>query len=128
MELFVELVPPGEKIPTHPRQLSGGKLWYLRSFTRSPIHVDFPIPDRPMRVVYWARWADSTGNVGPFCPTVVARLEGFENLAMAPALPGPGREHRQRIVITSAMKELPDCRVAVEDAEVDERRMLPDAA
>lgn len=124
LELFVELVPPGEPIPAHPRELSGGRLWYLRSFTRSPMHVGFPVPDRPMRVVYWARWADSTGNVGPFCATVVARLEGLESHVPAVALPGPDRARQQRIVITSAMKELPDCRVAVNDADVDESRLL----
>jgi hypothetical protein len=29
-----------------------------------------------MRVVYWGRWADSTGEVGPFSSTAVGWIEG----------------------------------------------------
>jgi hypothetical protein len=29
----------------------------------------------PMRVVYWGRWADSVGNVGPFSATAAAWIE-----------------------------------------------------
>lgn len=107
LELFVELVPHDAPIPTHPAQLTGGWAKYLRSYTRSPIRVEFPVAPGPMRVVYWARWADSTGNVGPFCETVVARVEGWDNERRAVAQLGSGRK-QQRIVITSAMKELPD--------------------
>ena len=78
IELFVELVEPEEKVPDHPGQLSGGRMWYVRSYSTSPIHVDFPTAKQPMRVVYWARWADAKGNVGPFCRTVVARVEGWD--------------------------------------------------
>ena len=53
VELFVELVGEGEPIPTHPTELSGGRLWYVGSFTKNPIIVDVPIPSQPMRVVYW---------------------------------------------------------------------------
>jgi hypothetical protein len=128
LELFVELVEPEAKVPEHPAQLSGGRMWYLRSYTRSPIHVEFPTANQPMRVVYWARWADAKGNVGPFCRTVVARVEGWDGGGRALPSFMEGRERQQRIVITSAMKELPDCRVADADAIADESRMLPDAA
>ena len=30
----------------------------------------------PRLVVYWARWADARGGVGPFSKTCVARVEG----------------------------------------------------
>ena len=41
----------------------------------------------PMRVVYWGRWADATGNVGPFSETVVGWVEGGAHLpALAPSL------------------------------------------
>jgi hypothetical protein len=30
----------------------------------------------PMRVVYWGRWADSSGEVGPISATCVAWVEG----------------------------------------------------
>lgn len=37
----------------------------------------------PMLVLYWGRWADATGAVGPFSRTCVARVEG----GPLPALP-----------------------------------------
>lgn len=27
------------------------------------MNVEFPMPARPLKVVYWARWADATGAV-----------------------------------------------------------------
>lgn len=86
LELFVDLVSPDEEIPTHPGENLGGRLWYLRSYTRSPIRLVPPTTRVPMRVVYWGRWADSTGNVGPFSKTAVGWVEGG-NAAM---LPGGG--------------------------------------
>lgn len=76
IELFVDLVPPDEPIPTHPGGNHGGRPWYLRSYTRSPIVLFPPMARVPMRVVYWARWADSTGNTGPFSATVAGWVEG----------------------------------------------------
>src|SRR5205085_2414541 len=54
----------------------GSRPWYLRSYTRSPIVLTPPMPRVPMRVVYWGRWADSVGNVGPFSATAVGWIEG----------------------------------------------------
>jgi len=76
VELFVDLIPPDEPIPAHPGANHGGRPWYLRSFTRNPIVLAPPMARVPMRVVYWARWADSTGNVGPLSATAVAWIEG----------------------------------------------------
>lgn len=76
LELFVDLVPPDEPIPARPGANHGGRPWYLRSYTRSPILLTPPMARVPMRVVYWARWADSAGNVGPFSATAVAWIEG----------------------------------------------------
>lgn len=78
LELFVELVPIGTPTPTQPGQLSGGRLWYLRSFSTSRFEVEFPVLDdgSPALVVYWGRWADARGGVGPFSQTCVARMEG----------------------------------------------------
>ena len=77
LELFVDLVPPGEPIPRHPAERTG-RPWYLRSFTKDPIVVAPPTPQAgPALVVYWARWADATGEVGPFSETAVARVEGW---------------------------------------------------
>jgi hypothetical protein len=102
--LFVELLPPpqmlpgmpkhiaqydptiGGQIPTHPAQWSGGRLWYLGSFTTSRFEVEYPVlsDGTPMLVCYWGRWADARGGVGPFSQTCVARVEGG-----AMALPEP---------------------------------------
>ncbi len=76
VELFVDLVPPNEPIPARPGANHGGRPWYLRSYTRSPIVLAPPMARVPMRVVYWARWADSVGNVGPFSATAAAWIEG----------------------------------------------------
>jgi hypothetical protein len=101
LELFVELVPVGVPIPTHPWQLSGGPLWYLRSYSTSRFEVEFPVfaNGMPAMVVYWGRWADARGGVGPFSATCVARMEGGTAPGIAalsepmyfgarPALPG----------------------------------------
>ena len=119
----VKILNQAEK---YPAQLSGGRMWYLRSYTRSPIHVEFPTANQPMRVVYWARWADAQGNVGPFCQSVVARVEGWDGGGRALPSFMEGRERQQRIVITSAMKQLPEYTQDAEDA--DETKMLPEAA
>ena len=76
LELFVDLIPPEEAIPIHPGANHGGRPWYLRSYTRSPIVLAPPMARVPMRVIYWGRWADSGGNVGPFSATAVAWIEG----------------------------------------------------
>lgn len=76
VELFVDLVPPDEAIPPRPGMGLGGWPLYLRSYTKNPILVAPPIARVPMRVVYWARWADSVGNVGEFSATCVAWIEG----------------------------------------------------
>ncbi|HVT89365.1 MAG TPA: hypothetical protein VHD56_10970 [Tepidisphaeraceae bacterium] len=76
LELFVDLIPPDEKVPSHPGENYGSRPWYLRSYKRSPIRLVPPMPRVLMRVVYWARWADNDGNVGPFSATAAAWTEG----------------------------------------------------
>ncbi len=76
LELYVDLVAPEEPMPAYPGANHAGRPWYLRSYTRSPFTLVPPIPRVPMRVVYWGRWADSTGGVGPFSATAVAWIEG----------------------------------------------------
>jgi len=78
LELFVDLVPPGEPIPKTPDERCKGRPWYWRSYTKSPIRVKFPLPDEPRMVVYWGRWADATGETGPFSHTIIARVEGWD--------------------------------------------------
>jgi hypothetical protein len=108
LELFVELVPVGDPIPSHPGERSGGRLWYLRSFTTSRFEVAFPVMvDEsagggvvPMQVCYWGRWADSSGGVGPFSGTCVARVEGC-----TPQYALPGAQHEQ-IRVTQVIGQL----------------------
>lgn len=76
LELFVDLIAPDEPIPVRPGDNHGGRPWYLRSYTRSPIRIVPPMAKVAMRVVYWARWADSTGNVGPFSASAAGWVEG----------------------------------------------------
>jgi hypothetical protein len=80
LELFVDLIAPAEPVPFFPGANDGGRPWYLRSFSRSPIRVAPPICRVPMLVLYWGRWADAIGNVGPFSQTVVSRIEGWSRL------------------------------------------------
>ena len=72
IELWVDFIEPGDEVPTEPgRTLSRWPL-HLRSYARNPIKVCYPMPAVPMRVIYWARWADATGEVGPFSQTCAA--------------------------------------------------------
>lgn len=73
MEIFYAWMEMGEKVPHQPDD----RARYLRSYTRTPIEVEFPVPPRPMLLVYWGRWADARGEVGPFSKTVRARPEGW---------------------------------------------------
>ncbi len=98
LELFVELVPVGEAVPSHPGERSGGRLWYLRSYTTSRFEVAVPVMDdgTPMVVCYWGRWADSSGGFGPFSQTCVARVEGGPGIGPGSMYRGlPGAEHEQ---------------------------------
>lgn len=86
LELFVDLVPPEEPIPAFPGANLNSRPWYLRSYSRSPIVLVPPMARVPMRVVYWGRWADSSGGVGPFSKTVTAWIEGGSHHLMGPQL------------------------------------------
>jgi hypothetical protein len=77
LELFCDLVGADEPIPSHPGANYGGRPWYLRSYSRSPIKLTPPMGRVPMMVVYWGRWADAIGNVGPWSKTVVSRVEAL---------------------------------------------------
>ena len=88
LELFVGLIAPGQPVPESPAPPGA---WYLRSFTTNPIRVKFPVSQEPMLVVYWGRWADATGDVGPWSATVPARVEGWCAPAPAPGICAPGK-------------------------------------
>ncbi len=128
LELFVELVPIDEPIPTHPGARSGGRLWYLRSFTTSRFEVDFPRlfdGDRPvpMRVVYWGRWADASGGVGPFSQTCAAPVENAPQYLPGGASPfrlAGGRHEDFRVMPMTEM-----CGQIEAKPDVREVRALP---
>jgi len=80
-----EFVKPGEPAPLKPDALSG---WprYLRSYTTTPMRVKHPVPavsGGPMLIVYWARWADAKGEVGPWSRTLVTRVEAAAGVSAA---------------------------------------------
>lgn len=76
LELFVSLMPPETDVLS--LQVRDDLLLptYLRSYTKSPITVRPPMASKPMRVIYWARWADAQGNVGPMCQPIAGWIEG----------------------------------------------------
>ncbi len=123
IELFVDLVPDGQPIPRFPGQHLGGRPWYLRSFTSSPIRVAPPIPPVSMMVVYWARWADAKGNVGPFSSTLRARAEGWGGVAAMPLL-GPMPQVKQ---LANDPKYITTITQLRQFEQVKVERMLPDA-
>lgn len=88
VELFFEMIPVGEPVPRLPGKYSGGWPNYLRSFTRSPMEVQFPVPSEPMLIVYWAKWADSSGEVSRWSTPCVARVEGWTAHKALPASQG----------------------------------------
>lgn len=78
LELFRMLTDPVEPPPTSYDEDATGSV-YVRSFTRNPISLDWPKPASPRLVTYFARWADSTGEVGPFSlalPTTIVGGKG----------------------------------------------------
>lgn len=79
LELFIERLPNGAA----PGKKPGEGARYLRSFSSSPMKVEFPMTDEPMLVIYWGRWADATGEVGPWSQPVIAGVEGWKQTIVA---------------------------------------------
>ncbi len=128
IELYVGYVFEGEPIPQRPDDLPCGYARHLGSFTRSPMTVDFPLPQRAMRVLYWARWAGTAGDMGAWSKTCVAPTEGWAQTGAALPDLTEVRRREQRIVITSARRELPDYGKRIEAAGAGVARLLPGAA
>jgi hypothetical protein len=124
IELFQDLVPDGQPIPRYPGEFLGGRPWYLRSFTSSPIRIAPRVPPVPMLVVYWARWADAKGNVGPFSATLRTRVEGWGGIA-ADKLLGPMPQVK---VLEKDPKYIAMITHLRQIEQVTVERMLPDAA
>ena len=97
LELWVDVIPIGELAPDAPSQRFGAHPLYLRSYSRSPIDVDYPKFAGPVQVCYWGRWASATGETGPFSRTLAVPVDAF---ATQPALPdrtsGAAAEQQRR--------------------------------
>ena len=126
--VYLELIDEGEKIPTHPGELSGGRPWLLQLATRGPIEAEFPVADRPMRVVYWARWVGKKGDMGPFSQTCVGEFEGEQFGRKALIDQTIARRRAQSVVITTAWKELPEPVESIEALPGAEQRLLTEEA
>jgi hypothetical protein len=125
VELYFDMVPAGDPrgVPNMPYERGWPK--YLRSFTRSPMEVEFPIPSQPMLIVYWARWADSTGEVSRWSKPCVARLEGWTSSASA--LP-PGEADSAQCAATKVVFIQPPYELAHQPRElIDEAPALLEA-
>jgi hypothetical protein len=127
LELFVDLVAPDEPIPAHPGTNYGGRPWYWRSYTRSPIVIVPPIARVPMRVLYWGRWADSTGETGPFCNTCVGWIEGGSHAwlpgGVKPVIGDLGAKQPAKMIEQFTDNREVTIRVAV--MEVQRQAMMP---
>jgi hypothetical protein len=128
LELFVELVAPDEPLPTHPGEL--GRAWYLGSFSRNPMVVEYPVPTTPMKVVYWARWANATHKTGPFSATCEGPVVGWSNAAALDA-----KRKGSRVIVSRRQRALPlverseEAKLLECDGTIEEEpRALPDAA
>jgi hypothetical protein len=128
LELFVDLVPLDEPWPNMPGDRHGGLAFYLGSYTRTPFKIAYPKTNVPMRVVYWGRWANNTGETGPFSRPLVAPLDSE---MWSHLLPGPEDEARgprveQRVIITSARRALPEGVETIDTLHAESKRVLPD--
>jgi hypothetical protein len=88
-ELFMMMTDPAEPVPmAFDEDASGSK--YLRSYTRSRLQIAHPQPVKPMLITYFARWADSTGETGPFSlalpTTIVCRCAAAPDSSPAASL------------------------------------------
>lgn len=123
VELYFDMVPPGESVP----KLPGERGWpkYLRSFTRSPIEVEYPLPmGEPMLIVYWARWAGSTGEVSRWSKPCVARVEGWSAKTALPAGESSQRVETRYVFIEQPIAgELPE-RLPGDDAAEELAAMI----
>jgi hypothetical protein len=124
LELYYDLVPPGEPIPQRPGELTGGHRLYLGYFKRSPMTIKYPKCDKPTRIVYWGCWARAGAKRGPFSATLVTRMDGDHLL-----LPQSKQQRReQTIIITEGRRALPELidTGTVDAGQFDERRLLTD--
>jgi hypothetical protein len=126
--VYVELIDEGEPIPRSPGELSGGRPWLLQLSTRGPIEAEFPVAERPMRVVYWARWAGMKGDMGPFSQTCVGEFEGQRLPNKVLLNHSLARRRAQHVTITTVRPELPAPVETIEAVPCDEQPLLTEDA
>jgi hypothetical protein len=126
--VYVELIDEGEEIPREPGELSGGRPWLLQLCTRGPIEAEFPVAERPMRVVYWARWVGMKGDMGPFSQTCVGEFEGQRLPNKVLLDHSLARRRAQRVTITTVRPELPEPVEGIEALPCPEQRLLTEEA
>jgi hypothetical protein len=129
LELFADVIPSGAPAPGMPSMRYGAHPMYLRSYSRSPMDVDYPKFAEAVQVVYYARWVSATGETGPFSRPLIVPVDAF---ATQPALPDhhAGRALpavEQTVFVTTVRRELPDQTVHAE-REMPERLLPADAA
>jgi hypothetical protein len=107
LELFVDLIAPGDPVPNHPGDRHGGLMFYVRSYTRSPIRVEYPKREVPMRVIYWARWASATGETGPFSRPLETPIDGTDWSKLALPAPASTTSNEQNVIYSRVQRELP---------------------
>jgi hypothetical protein len=112
----------------HPGELSGGRPWLLQLCTRGPIEAEFPVAERPMRVVYWARWVGMKGDMGPFSQTCVGEFEGQRLPNKVLLNHSLARRRAQRVTITTVRPELPGPVESIEALTCDAQRLLREEA
>lgn len=127
LELFVDLIPADAHPNTYYTPETRTRPIYVRSYTKSPIRIVPPMADRAMRVVYFARWADASGEVGPIGKPAMGWVEGGTHHLMGPklgdaeqrpmawrAIDDDSRSHETTVVIALvAAAQLTDARPAV---------------
>jgi hypothetical protein len=107
LDLYVEVIGPGQPIPEAPSELYGWHPKHLGSHARSPIAVQYPKYQHAVRLVYWGRWMKLSGEAGRFSRPLVVGVDAFPT---QPAL--PDRANRapleQTVFVTTFRRELPD--------------------
>ncbi|HEV2295221.1 MAG TPA: hypothetical protein VGR35_15320 [Tepidisphaeraceae bacterium] len=124
LELWVDVISRGAPVPDAPSQRYGAHPLYLRSYSRSPIDVDYPKFAGPVQVIYWARWASATGETGPFSRPLAVPVDAF---ATQPALPDRTSRalgEQQTVFVTAVRRELPDHVKPMDTLQTESNRLL----
>jgi hypothetical protein len=120
LELFVSVIPAGEPIPDAPSPCYGAHPMYLRSYSRSPITVDYPKFSGMVQVLYWGRWASATGETGPFSRTLAVAVEPVSTQS---ALPDRTGRAEQTVLVTTVRRELPDHATTIDPQRIQSTRL-----